>query len=177
VAQASCSSPSSARRNGVSVQDGIFGSRRDLAQSEENGGLTLQIICKWRVVLNDGLHEQCCCRMVTRLRHLSPICPPCVRTRDRRLGTDFVVDGASHNSSERRIRDSGCRKARPLKAAGTGRRLGHGIVLSVACGRSGGLCACFVSRSRECARPDKEPGIRKRGSVEMGWTLGALPLN
>jgi hypothetical protein len=58
-------------------------------------GLTLQIICKWRAVLNDGLHEQCCCRMVARLRHLSPICPPCVRTRDRRLGTGLVVDDVS----------------------------------------------------------------------------------
>ena len=45
-------------------------------------GLTLEIIGKRRVVLNDGLHERRCCWMVTRPYHLSPICPT-VRTRPR----------------------------------------------------------------------------------------------
>lgn len=55
-------------------------------ETRREGGrrLTLQIIGKWCMVLNNGLHERhcCCCWVVTRLWYQSPHLPALMRTRD-----------------------------------------------------------------------------------------------
>jgi hypothetical protein len=125
------------------------------------------------VVLNDGLHEQCCCRMVTRLRHLSPICPPCMR----RSGTDFVVDDVSQ---QLRTQDSRLGLSQGETSRGGGERGGDwDTVLCLALRmavRAGFVHVSF--RGLENARGQtRNLELGSVEALEMGWTLGALPLN
>jgi hypothetical protein len=116
------------------------------------------------VVLNDGLHEQCCCRMVARLRHLSPICPPCMR----RSGTDFVVDDVSQ---QLRTQDSRLGLSQGETSRGGGERGGDwDTVLCLALRmavRAGfvHVSVCFAVSRMRAARQ----GTRKQEAEAWKW--------
>lgn len=112
VAHVCCSSPWSAMRKCMScVQDAIV---PEFVKTAGGGmrRLTLQIIGKRRVVLDDGLHERCCCRRVTQPWHQSPVRSP-VHTRDRGSdGSAPVSDsvlGVSQRLGRRDARPRWCR--------------------------------------------------------------------
>ena len=132
---------------------------------QEEGGLTLQIIGERGVVLDDGLHERCCCWGRSRGCGTSP--PSARRSAAETAVRRPPLLTASHSDSVRG------RDTRYRAGVGEGlwrrRRSGQGrdarsVLWNVRGGRiDGRWCIVSVSRSR-CARPTEE----------RGWPLDAL---